>query len=528
MTLQFWKKNVLILLAAVLFASAFGCQDSGQNTPTTIIQPTPTSLPEATVPPALEPQPEIQDPGNPVTYKVSGALSSYMVLQRDNYINVWGWSDDIGGILYGEFMGEKRYAVVEEDGSWLMQFSPHEANREEQVMEIYPLNGKKTTFRRILIGDVYLVSGQSNAEVTMNSCLQVLPEFAEEIKKEDMIRLFLQSTSVAEQDLEGLKTPQKDVILSTWKWLPPVAGNVYNFSAMGYFFAKELIKSTDVPIGLLQCAAGGSVLRELMPKELAESLGHVPRRENIGLGGFYNTLFAPFTNLHVKGMLFYQGESDSYDDFYKTYDRDLAAYVAELRKRFDSNFTFYNVQLSTHGDGYCADMWPTVPQIRNAQWKAVSQIPNSYLVVSMDVGWRDGEYDFWTDWMHPYYKKPIGDRLAHLVAAVEYGVGTAEDCASPLPVNITWEKDSAVISFQYVGSGLTLLEGSELVGFQVTSSDGKVLDVKAEIVEKNKVRVPIGKNTIAIGYGMFFLGYPEYANLCSGGGYPAPAFLLEK
>ncbi len=506
-----------------------GCRPNGPVSQTRDM-PFASPLPAVSAPPALAPQPEIDDPGNPVDYTVSHALGSYMVLQRDNYINVWGWSDDIGGILYGEFMGEKRYAVVEEDGSWLIQFSPHPATREEQVMVIYPKNGEKTTFRRILIGDVYLVSGQSNAEVTVHACLKVLPEdYEKQVRHDDPIRLFLQTTDAAIADREKTKTPQQDVVVNSWKWSLPSLGYVHVFSAMGYFFAKELMQYTDVPIGLLQCAAGGAVLREMIPTEMAESFGHVPRPDGqVGLGGFYNVLFAPFTNLHVRGMLFYQGESDGSGDFYKNYDSELAAYVAELRKRFDSDFTFYNVQLSTYGGAPCEGMWPNLPRIREAQWKALYQIPNSYLVTTIDVGWREGEYAFWPDWMHPYHKKPIGERLAHLAAAVEYEARSLEESASPVPSRVIWNKDEVLIAFEYAGEGLRCQVGEELVGFQVFDENDQAESVAAELVDSCTVRVPISNNAKAVGYGMFFLGYAENANLCNAAGYPAPAFRLER
>ena len=147
---------VLIVLTASILAGA-GCVKNGEE-----------KLPRTNIaPPALTAQPEIDDAGAEVIYSVNRTLSSDMVVQRNAYFNVFGTSESVGGVIYGEFMGEKRYATVGDDGRWLMQFSSHEATAEPQTLKIYPKNGKTTEFSDILVGDVWVVSGQSNAELTL-------------------------------------------------------------------------------------------------------------------------------------------------------------------------------------------------------------------------------------------------------------------------------------------------------------------------------------------------------------------------
>ena len=101
----------------------------------------------------LDVQPEIEDSGKEIEYTISKTIGSNMVVQRNNYFNVFGWSENIGGIIYGEFMDEKRYAVIDEKGNWNIQFSPHEANSTPQTLKIYPKNGKVTEYSDILIAN---------------------------------------------------------------------------------------------------------------------------------------------------------------------------------------------------------------------------------------------------------------------------------------------------------------------------------------------------------------------------------------
>ena len=171
-------------------------------------------------PEALPAQPEISDPGDPVTYKVSGAISSNMVLQQNKTIHIWGFSENIGAYMYGEFMGEKRYAQVDENGVWDIEFSAHAYTTESQTLKVYPKNGAETVFEDILVGDVWIVSGQSNAELRV---LYTEPHSADtlaEISEDDNIRLYFQNHEEIMYPAEGvdLTTPHKDVLNPEYKW----------------------------------------------------------------------------------------------------------------------------------------------------------------------------------------------------------------------------------------------------------------------------------------------------------------------
>ncbi len=519
-----YRRLLLLCLAFAIPLTAFGCQTGTDPNPNpNPAGPSPTI--QATPLPALTPQPEPEDPAELITYQVSRAFSSNMVVQRNQYVTVWGWADQPGGILYGDFMGETRYAVVGADGNWKMQFSPHPETAEPQTMRIKPIQGEETVFDNILVGDVWIVSGQSNAELQLTPTIAYLEKeqqsaLKDEIKADSQIRIFTQTRTHVISDPAYYSAPQKDVTNPRWRWQVGCERGAYgNFSAIGYYFAMELRKNLpEVPIGMIMAAAGGACLRELLPAETANELGYSDT-VTVPVGGYYNSLISPFVGLPFTGMLFYQGESEAAGDMYRNYARDLKAFVEELRTRWQYDFPFYNVQLSSHGENQLS-YWPQLPEIRNAQYQALSIIPNSYLAVSMDVGFREDE----DDWAHPKNKNPVGQRLGRLALATIYGKLSADDVCSPQPAEVTWESDAVLIRFAHAGEGLKLMEGTELKGFQCVYN-GTAEAAAAEVVDSRTVKVRLSKEGVsAVRYGMIPLAYPENANLCSSGGYPAAAF----
>ena len=463
-------------------------------------------------------------PGELVQYTVSGTISSEMVVQRNSFFNVFGQSENKGAIIYGEFMCEKRQAVVDENGEWCIQFSPHEATTQEQTLKIYPQNGEVKEFDEILIGDVWIITGQSNAELTMAFALQKNPEYKEEISEDDNIRIFTQTREavMSVKDKVDLTQAQANIINTRWKWNKTSFSNVNQFSALGYYFAKELSRTVDVPLGIVMAAAGGAVLHELMPANVADELGFTSA-PSVPVSGFYNSLLHPFTKNSITGMVFYQGESESCGDQFKTYAKNLQRTVEEYRKIWRLSFPFINVQLSTHmGDSL--SLWPQLPEIRAAQFTAYQNIPDSYIVTAMDQAFQAGD----PDWAHPYYKLELGKRAASIAAAVVYEKLDINYSLCPVPSKITWEDNSVIIDFKYVGDGLKLLSGDEVSGFTAYDEHGGIAGNSAELVDFNTVKIITTSPAVSVGYGMFPEGTIKKANIGNSSDYPAPAFKIDK
>ena len=167
----------------------------------------------------------------PIEYTVSKTIGSNMVVQQNSVFNVFGESNNIGAVIYGEFAEEKKCAAVDENGKWRIEFSPRTATKVEQVLKIYTENGVVTEFSGILIGDVWVVSGQSNAE--LNFCVAAVktPEYQKEINEKDNIRVFSQAREdvMSVKDKIDITIPQEEVINENYAWKKTTVEDVQPF-----------------------------------------------------------------------------------------------------------------------------------------------------------------------------------------------------------------------------------------------------------------------------------------------------------
>lgn len=462
-------------------------------------------------------------------FKVSGVFSSHMVLQRDKPITVWGFSDTPGSQVSGCFDNETVVATVAEDHTWRLTFSPRPYRREGQYMVIADDRDHQAVFEDVLIGDVWLIGGQSNAELTMGPCMTLTPNY--EIYEDEAIRLFTQTQAYVYEHQEFCLHPQPDVINPDWCWRRPDRDAVMAFSAMGFYFAREVSKQVDVPLGMVMIAAGGACIRELLPEELAHGEGYFFGglvRES----GHYNALIHPFLGLRSKGMLFFQGESEGGERaLAEKYTYELALLVADERRRFGYEFPFYNVQLSDYrAEG--AQFFPFHDIIRIKQFEALHVIPDSTLTVDMDLGAPED----YPDWAHSPRKLELGERLAKLVLAREYNVGNEREVSSPMPAEAFLSADKTKITVEFsnvcdglIVSGQTPREslGREVQGFSVGDYDHRT-PARATITSRCAVtvEVPEGADLSSVNYAYFLTVTPENANLRGGNNLPAPAFSI--
>lgn len=513
-------KVMVCALALAVIGPLAGCTGKTGGS-----ESTPEPLPRTNIaPPALEEQPVPDDPGGIITYTVNHTISSDMVVQRNAYFNVFGKTDKTSGFMYGEFMGEKRYASIQKDGSFTIQFSSHEATKEPQTLKIYPKEGEVTEFTDILVGDVWIVSGQSNAELSYSLARTKYPKYDKEISDEDNIRVFSQAAADViygvNNSLIDATVPQEDVLNDGNCWKKASLTNVMPFSAIGYYFGKELSKQTDVPLGLIMTAAGGAALQELMPFEVANKLGFTAGA-NVPMCGYYNTLMHPFTRNKITGMLFYQGESESAGGLYNVYGTNLAATVESYRRIWGLEFPFINVQLSSHGLPGSTN-WPEVPKMRATQFEASHTIPNSYIVTSMDQGYVKNSD---TEWAHPLSKYQIGYRAARIAAYVSYGVGEADHMLTPEPESVTFNEDnSIIIKFKNMGDGITLATGDQIAGLYPYYSYGGKMKCEIEQIDAFTVKLTPKEQAYSVAYGMMHDANQEVANIVSSDGIPLPAF----
>ena len=455
-------------------------------------------------------------------FKVSGIFSSHMVLQRDKPVHIFGFSSRPGSIVKGELDGAAACAAVGEDKRWMLTFPPHPHSCVPVTMKLSDDRGNFAVFEDILFGDVWLIGGQSNAELHLDACLEADPEPG--FDENAPMRLFTQTQKYAAEHRELLGAPQLDIISPEWCWKRPDEKASLNFSAMGWYFGRELLRGTDVPQGLIMCCAGGACLRELVPAELARAMGYFAG-VNVPAAGYYNTLINPLIGLNFRGQLFFQGESEGiWRECAERYARELALLVYDERCRFGFDFPFYNVQISNYPkDGVRFFGYADI--IRTQQFDAAKLIKDYTLTVDMDLGSRDED----SDWAHSPHKAELGRRLAAQVLAREYGIGSQESASSPMPEEAVLSEDGtkAIVRFTNVNGALKTISGQTVCGFSFGGRDDRK-PAAAEIISdcEVSVAVPRGADTSLLGYAFFVSVNDGNANLRGGTGLPAPAFLI--
>ncbi len=465
-------------------------------------------------------------------FTISGALGNDMVLQRQTEVNIWGWSDKKGEKITVSFKGNTVEATVDNNGEWLAKLPKMEADTNENTLTV-TMGDYSKSLTGILVGDVYIVNGQSNAAKKLMDCSSEYKKATVQAmvaEGKGLIRYFQQAKSDAiSNDGVYMATPQKDVIEGK-KWEKEEYKTARNFSAIGVFFAHKILKETGVPVGMINVSCGGSPVSELMSKEAGEKSGYKKGSKDVPASGIYNALMSPFINTKIKGMIYYQGESENglaLSDYGK-YNEYVNIYVEDLREKMNQDFPFYYVQLSSH----TTSDWPGTGEQRAVQFDGLKVIKNSGMVVSMDQGFRKND----NDWAHPDYKKPVGERLANLALARLYNIGDENYVTSPMPEFAYKTDEGVVIRFKNVGDGLKKIGSHDtLEGFRLNKTNSKV---KAEIISKNEVLIKTGGIVNQVSYGteiLAFVDYPEgkgdltyVANLGNSTELPCVAFKLTK
>lgn len=423
------------------------------------------------------------------------------VLQRGQMVPVWGTADN-GEKVTVEF-GNQKVSTTAKDGKWRVDLKPLQAGGPFQMRII----GKnEVTIKDLLVGEVWVCSGQSNMEWTIGQ-IDKQKEYAPQANF-PKIRMF---TVKKNPSLE----PQTEA-KGEWKVCTPE--NVPGFSAVGYFFARELHKNLKVPVGMVSSAWGGTVAQAWTSLEGFD--GHEELRgfsENFqrikekppekGLNQnmptvLYNGMIAPIIPYAMKGVIWYQGESNANNS--KQYQTLFPALIADWRRLWkQGEFPFFYVQI--------APFKGQPPEIREAQLLTLAKTTNTSMVVTTDVGDANN--------IHPVAKEPVGQRLALAARALTYGEKV--EYSGPLYQSMKVTGDNAELSFTHVGGGLVAKDG-ELKGFTIAGADKKFVPAKA-VIKGDKIIVssPEVKKPTAVRYG--WQNVPD-VNLFNKAGLPASPF----
>lgn len=494
--------------------------------------------------------------------KLPAIFSDGMVLQQAQLVRIWGTAET-GEDVKVAFGEQTHSTVTDATGRWSIILNPMNASAQPADLVVA---GKNTlTLKNVLVGEVWICSGQSNMQWTVKQAGKAEEEIA--AANHPQIRMF-------NVERRPSMTPESDC---KGAWKEATSANVGDFSAVGYFFGRHLHQVLKVPVGLINTSWGGTRIEawtsneslserpcatEMLadwkdavakwdaPKEQAayeqrktawqEQVKQIdaenaklpegqkkpkpqaprppddPNKTQHHPSVLFNGMVAPLIPYAVKGAIWYQGESNQRRAF--QYQELLPTMINDWRKQWVDTFSFYIVQLANFGNGKPVSKEPGQPdtwaELQEAQTLTVQTLDKCGIAIINDIGEQND--------IHPKNKQEVGRRLALWALAKDYGKTGAEYCG-PLYLSSVVQGDKISIQFTHTGSGLKTRDGAEPTSFQITGPDQKWVWAKAKI-EGNEVIVWGEGVTQPIGVRYAWASWPEGANLINAEGLPASCF----
>jgi sialate O-acetylesterase len=477
-------------------------------------------------------------------------LSSHMVVQRDLPVHVWGMAAP-GEAVQVSFRGETKATTAGQLGRWSVYLSRGAAGGPfELTVKGTPAlasgdaaaaaQGQTVTLTDVLVGDVWVASGQSNMEFAMRQAAtaeQDLPHAAD-----NQIRLMIVKKKAAEYPLDDVETEG---------WAASTPETAKDFSAAAWYFAREIEQREHVPVGVIDSTWGGTVAEawtrmaalgaDAALAPVFVSWGQMTEREEDALlrdkdeqrqraeakaagkpepqfswhpqllswgpGMLWNGMIAPLTPFPIRGVIWYQGESNSALARAPLYSRVFGTMIEDWRHEWGvGDFPFLFVQISNFKSSVNED-WA---ELREQQLKTLA-LSNTAMAVTIDIGNPDN--------VHPTDKVDVGLRLALAARALSYG----EDISYSGPIyrQATPEGNAIRVWFEHHAKGL-MAKGGEVTGFEVAGADGRFVPAMAKI-DGNTVVVSSDAVTEPrfVRYG--WANSPQ-CNLFNGEGLPASPF----
>lgn len=457
--------------------------------------------------------------------KLNGLFTDGMVLQQGIQLPIWGTATPGETIQVDLDMGDTKVGPAtgqaDPNGKWRVDLPGQKAGGPFQIT----IKGNNSlTLKDVYLGEVWLCGGQSNMQWTVDASVPD-GEKLKEVKdksKNPLIRLYTVPRKRMDQ-------PQTDVV---GKWEECGPATVGSFTGVGYFFGKDLQKSLGVPVGLINCNLGGTAFEEWTNLKVLEA-----HPEHLGKhkeqAKLYNGMLAPVIPYAIKGVIWYQGESNAgRADLYRT---GFPLMIKNWRDEWnEGDFPFLFVQLAPF---MAVTNEPTDTgwaHLRDAQLETMKKVLNTGMAVITDCG---DETD-----IHPTPKEPVGERLSLIARGTVYGQKV--EYYGPVFKEMIVEGNKAVLSFSHASSGLEarnlvptereagkrkhkewrIKEGSPagLTGFTVCGEDKKFHNAKAEIVgDRVVVTCDAVLKPVAVRYG--WANHP-LCNLYNKEGLPASPF----
>ena len=553
------KKLITVSLATLMLLPLAGCNngsksndslgaDDGTTTATTSSEASSSSKPNPSASLILGDDVEYAE-----SFTVSKVFNDDMVIQRGEYLRVWGWADESenGKKVSASFLGERADALIK-NGEWEITICTAFDTNKNLGNSLTVYTDKTTvSFDDVLVGDVYMVIGQSNVQYCVNEYLTYnpTPEWTlDDLKEDALIRMIYNSnTDEVGYPTRGTTEVCKDLISGN-KWEKPSKSNIGNYTALGYFFANEIIDRTanEIPVGIIQISAGGRPLCTFMPNKLADKYGSdFLDKDGIYKGNYhknnaiarymYNHYMYPYERMPIAGIVWNQGEAESAAELSTVYVERFTAlmeYMRDTHNLVNREFPVIVVEFPTTYSkpaGY-EGSWPQyldTGRIRATMGMIPDSLSNSYIAVCSDLWADETHYNN----IHPYCKYRQAERVADLAQVVIYGGKTLDEATGPILNEFHLSSDGKTITLKFinVGEGLATSDGGTTVkGFAPLTQKNAIdstATITATITSPDTITITSSKAIFGIAYncitGNF---YGDEINLCDSYGNPARAF----
>jgi sialate O-acetylesterase len=384
-------------------------------------------------------------------------FSNHMVLQADMAAPIFGTAA-AGEEVSVEINGQKKSATAGADGKWLVKLDPMKAGGPFELK----VSGKNAlTVKDVLVGEVWLASGQSNMRFPFSK----VTDAAAEMAKADFPKIRYLSVG--------------------GNWVICSPKTCANFSGVAYFFAADLHDHLKVPVGILENAVNGAVAQQFTSRAAFDAdpalVELVKQHKDQACSDIFDRAFVPIIPYGIRGAIWYQGEGNR--DYPVTYRKLLPAMIADWRKHWgEGDFPFLIGQLANY-QAQKPEPWEGKDcALREAQFKSSLSTPNTSLIVTIDLGIEKD--------VHYPNKRPVGERFSTAARGLAYGEKI--EYSGPIFDAVTFDGAKATVSFKHVGGGLIAKGGDKLNGFLLCGDDKKFVHAEA-VIEGDKIVVTSAK-----------------------------------
>ena len=454
-------------------------------------------------------------------------FSDHLVLQAGKPVPIWGTATPREKVSVS-IGGQTKTVVADQKGKWIATLDPLSSGT-SLTLTVQGNDGTGRTVNDVVVGEVWLCSGQSNMALPVSK--------AKDFEIEQPAAVW-----------PNIRMLQKN------KWVVCSPATVGEFSATAYFFGREIHRKTGVPVGLINLSSGGTPItlwtsleaQQAVP-ELSPILASTRAPQMAGTesvrqakadheqalevegkqavvnakaepGYLFKDRILPLIPYAIRGVIWYQGEADSYTVNANLYGIQLATMIKDWRRQWGYDFTFISVQLPEIGD---LQTQPSQTHgrvlVREGVLKSL-ELPNTGMAVTLGTGEAKSN--------HPLNKQEVGRRLAQWALATTYGQKDVS-ASGPLPVSSKVSDGKVIITFAHADGGLRAQDGGELKGFAIAGADLKWVWGHAKIVGNSVVvSSPDVKDPAFVRYA--WAVNPAGCNLSNGAGLPASPFRTDQ